>query len=265
MSHSKMEVRLLFPTREIAEEYYRQLVYLACRTCYSEQKPEEIWQRIRDGKVRDEKMEQLITKVVQSGHHSTIEHIVFSFSISGVSRTLTHQLVRHRIGVAFDQQSQRYVQFKNTDDIFVEPDTIAENSEAHAVFEELRQKSAEAYQRLVELGIPAEDARFIFPQAVTTNLIMTVNLRELIHMCGLRLCTLAQWEIRRLFKRIRKEVMAVSPFFGRMLVPHCVHEGFCNELNNMDWHCKIRPPLHLAQEVFEKWRKGELVERNPQS
>jgi thymidylate synthase (FAD) len=260
MRKTEMQVKLLFPTREIAEHYYRQLVYLACRTCYSELKPEEIWERIQNGKVRDEKMEELITKVVASGHHSTIEHIWFAFSISGVSRTLSHQLVRHRIGIAFDQQSQRYVQFKNTSDIFVEPDTIAENPEAHAVFEDLRLKCAEAYQKLVELGIPAEDARFVFPQAVTTNLIMTVNLRELIHICGLRLCTLAQWEIRSLFKKVRKEVMAVSPFFGRMLVPHCVHEGFCNELNNQDGHCRIRPPLTKAIEIYEKWRRGELVE-----
>jgi thymidylate synthase (FAD) len=261
MPKTDMQVKLLFPTKEIAEQYYRQLVYVACRTCYSEMRPEQIWERIQSGKVRDEKMEQLITKVVASGHHSTIEHIWFAFSISGVSRTLSHQLVRHRIGVAFDQQSQRYVQFKNTADIFVEPDTIAENPEAHAVFEEVRAKCAEAYQKLVELGIPAEDARFLFPQAVTTNLIMTVNLRELIHICGLRLCTLAQWEIRRLFKKVRKEVMAVSPFFGRMLVPHCVHEGFCNELNNQDGHCRIRPPLTKAIEIYEKWRRGELVEK----
>lgn len=261
MPKDTMQVKLLFPSKEIVEEYYRQLVYLACRTCYSEQRPEQIWERIRDGNVRDTKMEELITKVVASGHHSTIEHIVFSFSISGVSRTLTHQLVRHRIGVAFDQQSQRYVQFKNTADIFVEPETIEQNPETHRVFEQVRQQCAEAYQKLIELGVPAEDARFLFPQAVTTNLIMTVNLRELIHICGLRLCTLAQWEIRRLFKKVRKEVMDASPFFGRMLVPHCVHEGFCNELNNMDGHCRIRPPLHRAIEVYEKWRKGELVER----
>jgi hypothetical protein len=54
--------------------------------------------------------------------------------------------------------------------------------------------------------------------------------------------------------------MAVSPFFGRMLVPHCVHEGFCNELNNQDGHCRIRPPLSRAIEIYEKWRRGELVE-----
>ena len=62
--------------------------------------------------------------------------------------------------------------------------------------------------------MPAEDARFIFPNAMQTNLIMTVNLRQLIHMSGLRLCTMAQWEIRQLFKQIRHEIFRVSPFFG---------------------------------------------------
>ena len=106
---AEMNVKLIFPTPEIAQDYYRQVVFLACRLCYSEQDPEEIWSQLQAGKFSDRKIETLISKVVASGHHSTIEHIAFSFAISGVSRTLTHQLVRHRIGVAFDQQSQRYV------------------------------------------------------------------------------------------------------------------------------------------------------------
>ena len=103
------KVALLFPTREIAQDAYRQMIYTACRTCYSEQPPDEIWSEVTSGQVSDRKMQRLIERVVASGHHSTIEHIVFSFAISGVSRTMTHQLVRHRIGVAFAQQSQRYV------------------------------------------------------------------------------------------------------------------------------------------------------------
>jgi thymidylate synthase (FAD) len=89
--------------------------------------------------------------------------------------------------------------------------------------------------------VPAEDARFIFPNAMQTNLIMTVNLRQLIHMSGLRLCTMAQWEIRQLFKQIRHEVFRVSPFFGSFLVPKCVPLGYCDEMGNRDEHCPIRP------------------------
>mgnify|MGYP003704405705 CR=1 FL=1 len=97
------------------------------------------------------------------------------------------------------------------------------------------------YGDLVAAGIPAEDARFVFPNATRTNLIMTVNLRALIHMSGLRLCTMAQWEIRRLFQLIRHEVFAVSPFLGSFLAPKCVPLGYCDEAGNRDGHCPIRP------------------------
>lgn len=252
------KVALLFPTREIAQDAYRQMIYTACRTCYSEQPPDEIWSEVTSGQVSDRKMQRLIERVVASGHHSTIEHIVFSFAISGVSRTMTHQLVRHRIGVAFDQQSQRYVSFQ--DPQFIVPESVSGKPEACELVTGLVERAAETYQQLLQMGVPAEDARFVFPQGVGTALVMTVNLRELIHMCGLRLCTLAQWEIREVFKQVRREVLDVSPFLGRMLTPHCVHEGFCTEMNNRDGHCRIRPHRDAVLDVWERYRRGELVE-----
>ena len=90
-------------------------------------------------------------------------------------------------------------------------------------------------------GIPGEDARFVFPNATRTNLVMTTNLRALIHMSGLRLCTMAQWEIRRMFQLIRHEIFTVSPFLGSFLAPKCVPLGYCDESGNRDEHCPIRP------------------------
>src|SRR5216110_1596611 len=107
-----MKATLLFPDKEIVERFYVPLIYTACRTCYSELTPEDIFDRATTGKIDQAKMQKLISGVIESGHGSTIEHVVFTFGISGVSRTLSHQLVRHRAGVAFDQQSQRYVTFK---------------------------------------------------------------------------------------------------------------------------------------------------------
>src|SRR5215204_441497 len=107
-----LNATLLFPDREIVEKFYVPIIYTACRTCYSEQEPELIFQRALNGEFDPLKMQKLISGVIESGHGSTIEHVVFTFGISGVSRTLSHQLVRHRAGVAFDQQSQRYVTFK---------------------------------------------------------------------------------------------------------------------------------------------------------
>jgi thymidylate synthase ThyX len=107
-----LRATLVFPNREIVDRYYVPIIYTACRTCYSEQDPDEIFRRAVDGEFDPLKMQKLIGSVIESGHGSTIEHVVFTFAISGVSRTLSHQLVRHRAGVAFDQQSQRYVKFK---------------------------------------------------------------------------------------------------------------------------------------------------------
>ncbi len=235
-----MKAGLLFPDKSIVERYYVPLVYTACRTCYSELEPQEIFRRAVEGEVAPASMQRLITNVIESGHGSTIEHIVFTFALSGVSRTLSHQLVRHRAGVAFDQQSQRYVKYKGAATML--PATIAEGDpELRTRYEEQVDGALGLYEQLLAAGVPGEDARFVFPNATRTNLVMTTNLRALIHMSGLRLCTMAQWEIRRLFQLIRHEVFNVSPFLGAFLAPKCVPLGYCDEFNNRDEHCPIRP------------------------
>ncbi len=235
-----MRATLLFPDKAIVERYYVPLVYTACRTCYSELEPQEIYRRAVEGEVAPASMQRLITNVIESGHGSTIEHIVFTFALSGVSRTLSHQLVRHRAGVAFDQQSQRYVKYKGAATML--PATIAEGDpELRTRYEEQVDGALGLYEELLGAGVPGEDARFVFPNATRTNLVMTTNLRALIHMSGLRLCTMAQWEIRRLFQLIRHEVFNVSPFLGAFLAPKCVPLGYCDEFNNRDEHCPIRP------------------------
>jgi thymidylate synthase (FAD) len=130
-------------------------------------------------------MQKLISGVIESGHGSTIEHVVFTFGISGVSRTLSHQLVRHRAGVAFDQQSQRYVTFKGASTML--PASIEDaDPDLRDRYQEQIAGSMDLYGELVGAGIQGEDARFVFPNATRTNLVMTTNLRALIHMSGLR-------------------------------------------------------------------------------
>ena len=235
-----MKATLLFPDREIVERFYVPLIYTACRTCYSELEPDEIFRRAVAGEVASEKQQKLIQGVIESGHGSTIEHVVFTFAITGVSRTLSHQLVRHRAGVAFDQQSQRYVKYKGASTML--PGTLADaDPDLRHRYEDQVEGALELYGDLLAAGIPGEDARFVFPNATRTNLVMTTNLRALIHMSGLRLCTMAQWEIRRLFQLIRHEIFQVSPFLGSFLAPKCVPLGYCDEMGNRDGHCPIRP------------------------
>jgi thymidylate synthase (FAD) len=250
-----MSAKLLFPTREIAEQYYLPLIYTACRTCYSELRPEEIFARAADGRVAPEKQQDLVRKVIESGHGSTIEHIVFTFAISGVTRTLSHQLVRHRAGLAFDQQSQRYVNYKRP--AYMVPGTIQDApQELRDRYVAEMDESLAFYSELLEAGVPGEDARFVMPNATRTNLVMTTNLRALIHMSGLRLCTMAQWEIRRLFQLIRHEVFGVSPFLGSFLAPKCVPLGYCDEDRNRDEHCPIRPH---KDNVLAAWAQKKAV------
>ena len=244
-----MKATLLFPDREIVEKFYVPIIYTACRTCYSEQAPEEIFDRAVAGDFDPAKMQKLIASVIESGHGSTIEHVVFTFGITGVSRTLSHQLVRHRAGVAFDQQSQRYVKFKGAATML--PHSIAEGDpDLRERYQEQVDSSLELYGEMLAAGVPGEDARFVFPNATRTNLVMTTNLRALIHMSGLRLCTMAQWEIRRLFQLIRQQIFDVSPFLGSFLAPKCVPLGYCDEFNNRDGHCPIRPHKDRVLEVW---------------
>ncbi len=252
-----MKATLLFPNREIVDKYYVPVIYTACRTCYSEQEPELIFQRALNGDFDPLKMQKLISGVIESGHGSTIEHVVFTFAISGVSRTLSHQLVRHRAGVAFDQQSQRYVKFKGAATML--PTTIAEgDAELRDRYEAQVDGALGLYGEMVEAGVPGEDARFVFPNATRTNLVMTTNLRALIHMSGLRLCTMAQWEIRRLFQLIRHEIFSVSPFLGSFLAPKCVPLGYCDEMGTRDQHCPIRPH---KDRVLEAWAEKAAAAR----
>src|SRR5436309_12164344 len=252
-----LKATLLFPSKEIVEQYYVPLVYTACRTCYSELEPQEIFRKATEGEINPASMQRLISNVIESGHGSTIEHIVFTFAVSGVSRTLSHQLVRHRAGVAFDQQSQRYVKYKGAATML--PATIAEGDpELRGRYEEQVDGALGLYGELVAAGVPGEDARFVFPNATRTNLVMTTNLRALIHMSGLRLCTMAQWEIRRLFQLIRHEIFSVSPFLGAFLAPKCVPLGYCDEMNNRDGHCPIRPH---KDRVLEAWAEKAAAAR----
>ena len=152
----------------------------------------------------------LVKHLYKNGHHSCFEHIYFTFKIEGISRACSHQLVRHR-HCSFTQRSQRYCSedgFK-----FVSPPTIDECQFADGI-----DSIKEYYDMYQKNKIPNEDARYILPNACTTELYLSCNLRELIHMANERLCSRAQWEIRELFKQI---IALIDPKLHFMLVPKC--------------------------------------------
>lgn len=198
-------------------------IYTACKTCYSAKLPYENYLNAPD----EEKMLELIKRVIGSGHYSTIEHIQLTFAVQNVSRACTHQLVRHR-HMSFSQKSQRYVKEKGEFD-YIMPKTIEKNPKLKEKFEEFILNTSNLYQEFIEAGIPAEDARSILPNAAASSLVTSLNLRELIHLANLRLCTRAQLEIRMLVKAMVDEVIKKEPWLKPYLVPKCERLGYCDE------------------------------------
>ena len=203
----------------------------AARLCYSPVSATEILEKLTPGKV-----DSFLAGLLQAGHLSPFENANFTFAIEGISRATSHQLVRHRIA-SFSQQSQRYVSFRNLP--YVTPDSIAAVPEMKVEYERVVDEAHKLYCRMMEAGIPAEDARFILPNAASTNLVMTMNARELMHVCSVRLCLRAQWEIVHLFELVKIEVQKVAPRIAQQMKPKCYSMGFCDEHES----CGLIPTL----------------------
>lgn len=237
-------------------------LYMAYRTCYSQLTPQQVLTRIQDERISEEKMRDFIEERLKTGHASPLEQVWFEFGISGVSRAFSHQFVRHRVGISFEQQSQRYVTYKGGEFPYTTPDTVKKAGLEHE-FDEHFRAVGELYEKMVESGIPAEDARFLLPNATNTNFKITVNFQALLHICDLRLCTRAQWEFRKVAALLRSEVMKVVPQLGRYLQPKCGEHrlGYCDETVG-DWEAcpigRVRPHKDLLFEIYDSHRKGEL-------
>ncbi len=198
-----------------------QTVALAARLCYSPVSIGELREKLESADI-----EKFLDKIMSLGHYSVLEHVSFTFAIEGISRVTTHQLVRHRIA-SFSQQSQRYVSHKEHF-ASIMPLSIAGHAEARQVFADMTEALHKAYGRLIEMGVPAEDARYILPNATETKIIMTMNARELLHFFALRCCQRAQWEIREMSIEMLRLVKKVAPIIFREAGPGCVG-GPCPE------------------------------------
>lgn len=257
-----MKVKLIQSTQNPID-----VMWVAARTCYSEKSPIEMWgdadyrnkpyspgdpveiHSASELKEHENKKWNLVKKVLESGHSSIAEHCYFTFAIEGISRSCSHQLVRHRAGIVFSQQSQRYVEIKEdyqsvgddgtitnennylerTDLIEILDKYFVWDHNNYAQYHALLQSLYCYLFQVQELKTKPEDARQVLPNATKTNITMSLNYRELIHICNLRLCTRAQLEIRQLFKAIKEEVNKVEPRLADLLVPSCEVHGMCFE------------------------------------
>ncbi len=173
---------------------------------------------------------QFIKNIIEKGHESVLEHGVATFRIRG-SRAFIHQLVRHRL-CSYTQKSQRYV--NESQFSYVEPDSIRSNKKAHCLFEDFMGKAKEAYIKLQKLGIKNEDARYVLPNAVESEIAVTANFRQWRHIIEIRGSPKSQLEIRKvaiailtILKRhaptvfgdfaINKKTMTACPQPGNML------------------------------------------------
>ncbi len=211
-----MHVELLYHTPDP-----ERAIATAARLCYAPVGAAELMETMPD-----ERVKSVLSTIMESGHFSTLEHASYTFAIDGVSRALTHQLVRHRLA-SFNQQSQRYVKFKDGVDVVV-PDSVKAMPETQAVFDEAIEACVSSYKKLLDAGVPAEDARYLLPNAAESKIVVTMNVRELLHFFNLRCCNRAQWEIREMAHRMLELVRPTAPFVFAAAGAPCV-SGTCPE------------------------------------
>jgi len=197
-----------------------QVVAAAARLCYSDASIRQLLERA------PEQAPKLLRKILDMGHLSVLEHASFTFGIEGISRACSHQLVRHRIA-SFSQQSQRYVSHEDPFEAVL-PESLAGRPDLQTKFTQHMAATHTLYQELIAAGVPAEDARFVLPNAAATKLVLTMNARELHHFFALRCCRRAQWEIRAMSKEMLRQARLAAPLLFADAGPGCLH-GACPE------------------------------------
>ncbi|MDO5095486.1 MAG: FAD-dependent thymidylate synthase [Peptostreptococcaceae bacterium] len=201
---------------------------MAAKLCYSPVGVEEIGNNLSD-----EQVDKFLNMLVSIGHESPIEHASFTFAIEGISRACSHQLVRHRIA-SYSQQSQRYVRLDKME--YIIPPSIEAIPSAKEKYIRAMEQSQKDYSDLVDLLMEAgrtekeaiEDARYVFPNACETKIVVTMNARTLLNFFAKRCCERAQWEIKELAYEMLRECKKVAPILFRKAGPSC-YTGKCKE------------------------------------
>ena len=217
----------------------------AARGCYSKKDAVTLYREMKD-----EEIKKILRKCILSGHLDVIEHANFTFSVSGVSRSLTHQLVRHRLA-SYSQQSQRYVELKLNHGSYIEPVAYQTlKPELRKKVSQLLTTISNIYYELIESGLNLEDTRMILPNATPTNITFTMNARELRHFLGQRCCFRAQWEIRHLANEILRLCKKVAPVIFDDVWAACRQLGYCPELVQCS---QLKGKIPQLKDLKELW------------
>lgn len=225
------------------------IIAAAAKSCYSKLTSEELYNTMSD-----EQVTKMVTHLLTAAHSSPIEHATFTYSISGVSRALTHQLVRHRLA-NYSHESMRYVNFSDVK--FTLPPSILVNANNQAgkptakdVYINACKMLNSVYTYLVEeCKVPKEDARYLLPNASQSNITVTMNAAELMHFFNLRCCTRAQWEIRNMANLMLEEAKKVAPVLFSKAGATCDARGYCSEGSQS---CGRKPTLEKILNVYNK-------------
>ena len=236
-----MKVKLLSHTPQPEK-----VISMAAKLCYSSVGVEGIEENLTE-----ESVDKFLNMLINIGHESPLEHVSFTFAVEGISRACSHQIVRHRIA-SYSQQSQRYVKLDQFE--YIIPQEINEIEEARELFIDSMKKDQEVYDKLVDILFEKhynnlikygknekeakrqaekkaiEDARYVFPNACETKMVLTMNTRSLYNFLDHRCCERAQWEIRELAIEMLRQLKEVAPILFKNSGPNCV-KGACPEGN----------------------------------
>lgn len=193
---------------------------------------------------------------------SSWEFLEFLFLIEDVSRAFTHQLVRHRIGTKFAQQSQRTVDMGLFD--FVMPEPGETDGPIKDAYEDALDAIHLGYRDLIKLEVKPQDARALLPTNVSTNINFGCNLRTLHDMARLRLCTKTQGEFQDVFRAIKSEVERALPWAATVLQVECCWTGTCAFPTFPVEDCVLKPHVYdpTTGSAYQI-KPGLLHERKP--
>lgn len=210
-----MKVNLITHTPEPEK-----IIASAAKLCYSSSDIETLMNGLTS-----EKVETFIKKLTDLGHESPLEHCTFTFGVEGVSRALLAQLTRHRIA-SYSVKSQRYVKERQFE--YVTPKSIEDDDMLFLEYIKLMNDIQAFYNLAIKKGVQPEDARYVLPNACSTQLIMTFNIRSLLNFFELRCCNRAQWEIRQMADMMLNICKEVAPNLFVKAGASCVR-GKCKE------------------------------------
>ena len=211
-----MKVEILNYTKDLEK-----IIAGSARVCYSKGTGADLFNSTTEGIVA-----RMIPQLIETEHLSTLEHGLITFGISGISRVTSHQLVRTR-EASYCQQSQRYVDLGQQG--YVCPPSISNNTDAQSLYAKTIEDTFKTYEALRSSGVPAEDARYLLPNACFTNINVSMNPRILLHFFENRCCDRAQWEIREMANEMLRLCKKIAPGIFANAGPKCVTRGTCTE------------------------------------